>query len=145
MQCIHYGNDHFDKSWMLSIKNDVNFTKPFGGLWASRTDTKFGWSDYCRLNGLQSYLEKCFIFGIDDSARILRIKSTRDLDNLPKLGNSGFGNVWVSLDFEKMARYYDVIEVVVSEDEVLRRQLYGWDCDSILVTNPDIIKLIGGV
>lgn len=31
MQCIHYGNDHFDKSWMQPVKNDVNFTKSLEG------------------------------------------------------------------------------------------------------------------
>lgn len=36
---------------------------------------------------------------------------------------------------------YDAIELSLSADHRLYWDLYGWDCDSILVMNPDKIKI----
>ena len=47
--------------------------------------------------------------------------------------------VWTTLDFEKLAQEYDAIEVLISGDPGLYYELYGWDCDSILIMNPEII------
>lgn len=38
-----------------------------------------------------------------------------------------------------MSKDYDAVEVLISEDRRLYQQLYGWDCDSILIMNPDIV------
>ena len=43
------------------------------------------------------------------------------------------------LDFEKLAETYDAIEVSISDDFELYYQLYGWDCNSIVIMNPKII------
>ena len=46
-------------------------------------------------------------------------------------------------DFEKMlADGWDAIEFRLSEDSELYWALYGWDCDSILVMNPDVVEEI---
>ena len=42
----------------------------------------------------------------------------------------------VEYDFERVAKDYDFIDFKVKE---LYYQLYGWDLDSILVLNPDVI------
>ena len=47
--------------------------------------------------------------------------------------------MWCFLDFEKLSKSYDVIEVNISADRDLYWELYGWDCDSILVMNPSVI------
>ena len=46
----------------------------------------------------------------------------------------------MALDFEKLSKEYDAIEVFISKDEQLYWDLYGWDCDSILIMNSDIIE-----
>ncbi|MFR3519297.1 MAG: hypothetical protein ACLTT4_12785 [Coprobacillus cateniformis] len=43
------------------------------------------------------------------------------------------------LDFEELKRQYDAIEVNISNDYGLYWKLYGWDCDSILVMNSDVV------
>ena len=46
-------------------------------------------------------------------------------------------------DFEKLVSDgVDAIEFFISDDNKLYWDLYGWDCDSILIMNPNIIKLI---
>lgn len=41
-------------------------------------------------------------------------------------------------DFERIAKEYDVIDFKIGE---LYMALYGWDVDSIVVLNPDVIKV----
>ena len=45
---IHYGSNSFDPIKFHPIKNVPFYTKPEGGLWASRTNTDFGWKDWCK-------------------------------------------------------------------------------------------------
>ena len=43
---VHYGSTFFEPSRNFPISNHRNWSKPFGGLWASRQDATFGWKDY---------------------------------------------------------------------------------------------------
>ena len=44
------------------------------------------------------------------------------------------------IDFESLSKSYDAIELHLSDSEDnLYMMLYGWDCDSILIMNPDVI------
>lgn len=55
-----------------------------------------------------------------------------------------------SRNFEELAKEYDGIEVLMSEEdnldlaigEGLYWELYGWDCDSLLVFNKDIVEVL---
>lgn len=51
-----------------------------------------------------------------------------------------FKDIFIALDFEEIKKEYDAIEVLISEDDQLYWDLYGWDCDSLLILNKDIIK-----
>ena len=44
-----------------------------------------------------------------------------------------------SKDCLKLAEIYDAVEVSISNDFDLYYQLYGWDCESIVIMNPDIV------
>ena len=57
--------------------------------------------------------------------------------------------MWCCLDFELLTYEYDAIELHLSEDnsrgdfmECLYWVLYGWDCDSILIMNPDVVEVL---
>lgn len=137
---IHYGHKHFDKSLFSSIKNMHSLTKPIGGLWASDVDAVRGWKDWCDDNEFREYeKDNSFKFTLVD-ANILTINSSNDLENLPKVENKYGMFSWVILDFEKISQEYDAIEVNISSDGMLYYSLYGWDCDSILVMNPDVVQ-----
>lgn len=139
---IHYGHNKFDMNNFIEIINQPVLTKPFGGLWASDIKAKYGWKDWCKAeNFCDCNEDNSFSFVLSDNAKVLYINSVNDLKVLPKAVDK-FGmnfSSWILLDFEKIAETYDAVEVNISSDFDLYYQLYGWDCDSILIMNPNIV------
>lgn len=151
----HYGMKHFYKDNFIDIQNEDLFTKPAGGLWGSRLNldsNSTDWKRFCvredfRLEKLNTY----FDFILRDSARILTIKSIDDVIDLPRYENELYNNFMkhlncldhmCCLDFEKLKEDYDAIELFISEDYRLKCAFEGWDVDSILILNKDIVKEI---
>ncbi len=141
MQYIHYGDDNFDINKFIPISNRSEATKPFGGFWGSRKNADFSWKEWCTEIDLKSKdLTKKIQFSLSNGAKILVINNIKLLDKLPQNEENHIVNkLFVTLDFEKLSKQYDAIEVLISEDERLYELLYGWDCDSILVMNPNVI------
>lgn len=142
---IHYGHSEFSKELFNPIKNN-NFVKPMGGFWASDINAKRGWIDWCRDEDFRlDRLSSSFKFKLSDNARVLLIEQISKLNGLP-LTEEGLiifdiaGTIYI--DFEKLMENYDAIEVIISSDYNLYYTLYGWDCDSILIMNPDIVEPI---
>ena len=148
---IHYGSEHFDKEKFKPIKIQkidiptVIFNKPNGGYWASRSDAKYGWKAFCITNDLYNMdVMPYTVFALKNSAKIYAIDSLKDLDWLVEYGlaQTFFECPKVyQIDFEKMMNRHDAIELNMSNDyNNLYRPMYDWDCDSILIMNPDIIE-----
>ena len=139
---IHYGHTKFDKSVFNKIKNVDCSTKPKGGLWASDIEAEHGWKDWGEAEEFRDCKEEnSFSFVLSDNAKVLYIDSIDDLKVLPKIDDK-FGmnfSSWILLDFEKLAETYDAVEVSISSDFDLYYKLYGWDCDSIVIMNPDVV------
>lgn len=148
-QYIHYGSSKFRP--ITPIQNQPMMSKPLGGFWASPVNARRGWEDWCR--GEEFFLDslkKSFTFTLTDDAKILHIYSVKQLEELPKapalFGMEGL-RTWVCLDFEKLQQEYDGIELHLSEEKFesgewmsgLYFQLYGWDCDSILIFHDDVV------
>lgn len=139
MKYIHYGCTEFDKNKFNNIRNLPETTKPFGGFWASRIDAIKSWKNWCEDTEYEANLNDNFIFTLNDKSRVLTINNCEQLKKLPK--REGITSiVQTNLDFEALAKEYDAVEVLISEDPKLYHQLYGWDCDSILIMNPDIVE-----
>lgn len=136
---IHYGSKGFDKKLFTKIKNRPYWVKPFGGLWASDINAKYGWVDWNKDEDfVECNLNNSFMFKLKNPEKILTIDSEKKLLELPRIESIyDFGNI--CLDFEKLSEEYDAIEVLISNGEGLYRALYGWDCDSLLVLNPESI------
>lgn len=147
---IHYGHREFDKSKFNEITNRPFFSKPSGGLWASRIDSPYGWKEWTEEQDF--YLDKYsddnyFKFKLKEKTRILRITNIKQLDELSHIDSERFNinfkfTVYQMLDFEELAKKYDAIEVLISKDERLYWELYGWDCDSLVVFNKDCIEIV---
>ncbi len=146
---VHYGAKEYDREKFRPIKNvsrNVTFTKPReGGLWASPVDAEHGWKDWCKDNEFRvCSTENSFRFQLKDGTKILRLFTCDDLEGLPHNTDTAFELEYMSpsrvcLDFEELVRMgYDAVEVECIEN--LYHALYGWDCDSILVMNPDVIE-----
>ena len=139
---IHYGSTKFEPETFNPIQNRL-FVKPTGGFWASPIETEWGWKDWCEAENYEECeKENSFTFTLSENANVLYLNNVEDLDSLPKfLNNSIMGIVY--LDFEKILESgYDAIEIHLEAFslEGLYGKLYGWDCDSILIMNPEIIK-----
>lgn len=138
---IHYGSDRYDPSKFESVRNQNDFLpKPYGGLWASDVDAAYSWNDWCRQENFRiSHLDKSFRFHLTEDANIFRVDSCEKLYQLPKR-ETPFNFNWYLIDFEAaLASGIDAIEICISECRALYWELYGWDCDSILIMNKDVI------
>ena len=152
---IHYCASVYDPARFKPIQNEF-FIKPQGGLWASPINTGLGWKDWCERESFRECVkENSFTFILAETARVLHIRKSNDLDSLPRnkqvesLGSGGVDNY---LDFEAIQKSgVDAIQLHLSDEEHSEKwnwkeglywQLYGWDCDSILIMNPAIIVLV---
>lgn len=138
---IHYGSAKFDKSKFKGIENIQFFNKPSGGIWACEVGTKFGWKEFCKREGIDWVdLSNSFEFELKLEARVLRLHASDDyIEFRSKYAINDIGiKLALGYDFERIAKEYDVIDFKVGE---LYMALYGWDVDSILVLNPDLIKV----
>ena len=142
---IHYGHSKYKTP--NPIVNEVGWTKPKGGLWASRKDDIFGWKNWCIKEDFRtSSFDTSFEFMLKDNAKVLELKDLDQLNDLPNVNRPDrlyFRHDWSTeccLDFEKLLKEYDAVEVI--DIGKFYWALYGWDCNSILVMNPDIIELV---
>lgn len=142
MKYIHYGHSEFDDKLFVDISNREFFVKPNGGLWACGIDYEYGWKEWCTDEDFSTNgLDTSFKFEIDKNSKIYTIRSVKQLESLPKLRfEYNLSSQFVYLDFEALKNQYDAIEVLISKDMQLYWSLYGWDCDSILIMNKDIIR-----
>ena len=147
---VHYGSKHFDPLRFTPVSNQEVLTKPKGGFWASPIGCKFGWKEWCEREGFADCdLENSFTFTLSEDANILHLNSVDDLDNLPRAKHRfSVKSAWAQLDFEKLYESgIDAIQLNLSEEVCtdisngLYFRLYGWDCDSILVMNKDVISI----
>lgn len=146
---VHDGHSKFDINLFQPIRVKEHFNKPIGGLWASPTSSTYTWEQWCLDNnfnytiGEDKYFQgEQFKFKLKDGARLLSITSSKQLDDLPQIKDDITSSVFKILDFKKLEEDYDAIEVLISEDQQLYWDLYGWDVDSIIVMNPDVIELL---
>lgn len=161
---VHYGCEakDFCLKKFEKVKNHPLCNKAIGGLWASpvrcfengdsQGKSPFGWEEFCRQNEHQprSGLISKFYFYLDDCANIVRVSEKRDCDSLPKREIDETVEYWMRgfIDFEECVRQgVDAIEYCYSAAHASGRQgeemdqlMFGWDCDSILIMNPKIIK-----
>lgn len=140
---IHYGHNEFDINKFIAPKSRQLFNKPTGGLWASRTDAKYGWKHWCEKEDFYDCREdNSFMFSISDKANILYINCVEDVKKLPDQKTDLDLTCIKTVDFEQLiADGIDAIEFNISNDLGLYMALYGWDCDSTLILNPDIIEM----
>lgn len=151
---VHYGSTAFDSTKGFPIKNEPGWVKPKGGLWASRLNANFGWKEWCEVEHFShSNFKESFQFVMRNGSNVVVIKTLDDLKKLPIQNGCDFeersmvSHYWI--DFEKCLELgIDAIELCIYGDEYedseyfpLHFTLYGWDCDSIVVLNPNAIIL----
>ncbi len=143
---VHYGAPQFDPNKFDPIQNWWN--KPHGGLWASPIDANFGWKEWCRETNFRECTEEnSFRFSLTSDANVYYIDCELAESHLPSLP-------WPCVhirrpdlriyDFEELLHAgVDAVELNLSAYRPLYWLMYGWDCDCILILNPDVIVPIG--
>ena len=126
--------------------------RPGTGFWASPVDADYGWNDWCKDN-MPEWIEgaEYFDFELQPDVNVLCLYTRDDLTGLmidhPEWVVDSMGtaqeilmgdNSMVYLDFKRMLEDgVDAVEIIIDE---LYFPLYGWDCDSILIMNPDVVE-----
>lgn len=149
----HFGNNNFVYSYFTPVTNNEWSNKPHGGLYACPTkDVDISWESWCKSNDFMTdRLNKHFDFTLKDNARVLTIKDIKDLDKLPRFREDNDSSLFsIGIDFEKLSKDYDALMVWIyrssdiSQDTLswdgIYYKLYGWDVDTLLVMNPDVIE-----
>lgn len=139
---IHYGADSYNIAKFRDITNNPYMpVKPFGGLWVSPIDSKFGWKDFCIQDHYSiDSLDKYFIIQLIPFTKVYTIDTYKELATLPRI--KGTYNV----DFEAIAKKYQAIYLTEEGQRTTRytrpMNLYGWDCESILILDKFCFKVI---
>lgn len=163
MQLIHYGCEILLISKILDIENTdfyLNKPKHDTGLWCSPIESENGWKDFCLSEIYNtSKLETFVTFSLRENSLILVIDSKEDLIKIfeMKLWN-GFNSEKVGyvsshdrkkLNFKLLSKHFDAIHLTVNGDYSTRfgcgaeykdLDLYGWDCECLLILNGTCIK-----
>ena len=147
MTFIHYGSKHFDREMFERpiVKGETvrGLNKPLKGLWGSPVDSNRSLRDFCLNEDFNvSSLNRHFLFKLKDSARVLKVLDTRDLSYLyRRYGIRGdYGRV--SLDWNRIAKSYDAMVLMMPNDFDLtfNLNLCSWDVDSVVIFNPDVVE-----
>ena len=136
---IHYGHRKFDREKFVPIKNQSS-VKPIGGLWCCRCGQKQTWKNWNEHSNFAKCEEKnSFTFSIAKDTKVLVINSSEELASCGFIKTLEHGII--TLDFERiLSKGIGALEVNISRDQNLYWDLYGWDCDSVLILDPDCIK-----
>ena len=139
MRLIHYGATQYDPKKFLPISDLPLHNKPKGGLWTSPVDSKYGWWNWCED---ESFGDTTKSFEVDFKGTFFVIDSVDDMNKLPWIELKGFSFV----SFQALCANcftYDAIHLTEKGQNETRltypRSLYGWDCETVLVMNPDSI------
>lgn len=141
-----YGRPEFKPEYFRPIINRPQWNKPTGGLWASVDGSPDSWKEWVLgENFYPEQLEEGFSFKISPEAKILKIYSVDDLSEIRLQNRKTFFNDFSRTlvkapDFEELATKYDGIWMSISEDRRLYMEMYGWDCDSLLLFNKDVME-----
>lgn len=139
LQLITYGcGEKFDATKFKPIKNRY-FVKPEGGLWASPVNSSYGWREWCEENSFGDLSHK---FEFEFEGNVFVINNERDARCMEWLESYGIKYP----DFEKLVSLgYDAILLTEKGQQETRfgePSLCGWDCESVLVMNPECVHMI---
>ncbi len=153
MELIHYGSNTYNPELFKPVTNHKYSAnnKPKGGLWVSPVDSEWGWKDFCEVEEFRiDKLSSSFKLKLKDDAKIFKIDSLNDsFDSLLELAKSySWKNIigCDELDFEKLSKDYDVIYLTyegVGETRLSEpMNLNAWDCECMLIMNPNCFEII---
>lgn len=157
----HYGSSQFHAECQPDSNHiDSRNMKPTLGLWASPLMSRNSWYRWCMSEDFRTdTLNKFFDFKLKTSAMIYTIESKSDLVEFlnmypgkklqsfeqmiycPKKDMSSKRLLKCFPDFKTASEDFDGIEVSISKCPDLYYWLYGWDVDSLVVWNYNVVEV----
>jgi hypothetical protein len=141
MKLVTYGcGNRFEIDKFKPIRNRTALNKPAGGLWASPIDSSHGWKDWCDAEG---YGDLSTSFRFEFYGKTLVVDGADDLCKIPWVVNSSF--TVIVPDFKRMSLEYDAIHLTkngLAETRFSQPDLYGWDCECVLIFNKNLVNPI---
>jgi hypothetical protein len=134
---------HFDRTLFRPVE-DYGFVKPSGGLWTSPIDCENGWeTEGAEMFGPEAVAHW---FDIEFTGNCLTIDSLADLDKLDYRHFADGLHSRFPIFEPLLAAGVDAIHLTWRGQCETRlsfpRNLYGWDCESVFIMNPDTITPI---
>lgn len=123
-------------------------------MWGSPVITERGWKDWYETEQFRDCDEDdSFKFKLKENAKMYTINCMDDCVGIPqaqhisgktiKIDPNAEYHQSIYPDFEELVKQgYDAIAYNLSGDSKLYWVLYGWDCDSILVLNKNVVEVI---
>ena len=152
---ITFGTSELSKDRFMEVRNRKMFCKPWGGLWSSPyvPNEKYmsDWHRWCVCEDFRiDKLSDAVLFNIEKDANIYTIDSLDDLTNLlqefsqeDEFGLNRFIDSRV-LDYERLHKDLGLDGIYLTKNGEIETRwsnptLYGWDVETLLVFNFDII------
>jgi len=154
---IIIGKKELSKEEFKPARNNSGSNKPRGGLWASPyyPDKEYisGWHEWCS-SEMEHWLSNySVVLEIKDDARVFVIDNQEDLINFINIVGIAEDELTSKLkffaypNFEKVSQMFDAVYLTEEgqwktrfSDNGCNYNLYGWDCESILILNYDCIE-----
>ena len=147
---VHYNSNkdkyptYFDPDVFAPIKNFYNIcmNKPLHGtgFWASPLMSEYNWKEWCKQNEPEwIYNKSSFCFKLKDDANILRLYSKNDFNDYVENNSEFVYRVYNNYIFDYKNMVDSGIDAIEVKINGLYFEMYGWDCDSILVMNPAVV------
>jgi hypothetical protein len=109
-------------------------------LWASPVDAEYGWREWCKA---EDFGDLSHSFTFEFEGNVFVIDDVHDAASMPWIEMIEGTNLKCP-DFEAMANLgYDAIYLTAKGQTETRfgpPSLYGWDCESVLIMNPQGVK-----
>lgn len=161
MRFLTIGKREFKKE-LLDKKNlEIMFKKPRGCFWGSLYEPERKYkSDWCRWvcdNMSSGYYTYGITYSLKEDSKVYIINEKKDLEellikyNAKNDSESSFirhilemdrsSDLFTDIvDWIKVAEDYDAVYLTEKGADKLYFDLYGWDCGSIAIFNPDIVE-----
>ena len=137
LRLITYGlGSEYQKELFEPVRNKSH-NKPLGGLWSSPVGCNYGWREWSEA---ESFGDLSSSFETEYTGRTLVIDSLADLAGMI-WQNTEHGRDWPDYEAMVVAGIDAIYLTERGQDETRfsRPGLYGFDCECVLVMNPNCI------
>jgi hypothetical protein len=150
IECVARLRQPLEMCKVEPIENRKHRCKPAGGLWTSPTASEYGWKWWVENEGGVLFNTEYFATHLTVRGNIYTVDSMCDLLNMPLISNERFMGVLIDQvpDFELMVARDRVDAIHLTWEgqcntRLTQPNLYGWDCETVLVLNPEAITIEG--